>query len=385
MLFVLAAISALGSLAIQMVVPALPQIAEELAVDPQAAQHVVSFYLFGLGCGQLFAGPCADRLGRRPVLLTGLALYTAATLFAAFAPTTEALLASRVFQALGASAGLVPSRAMVGDLFDPADAGRNQATLMAVLLISPAIAPALGGVVAGAAGWRAIFFLLGAMGLAGLAYVFRYLPESLRRSENAPASNLLGDFGRLLRNTAFLRTATAIASTSAVLYMFLTASPFLLITQWHLTTQQAGLCFLVVAGGCIVGTRLVGWVERRGNAFRRGLSIIGLGAAVLLGLAIMDWAGPVALIAPMTVVGLGTGIAAPSGIAFVVRAEEGLAGTAASLAGALQMVGSGIAASLLGLVGDPSFILLASAVAMIAALALIVAPTHWKDPIPRAG
>src|SRR5690606_22932018 len=124
-------------------------------------------------------------------------------------------------------------------------------------------------------------------------------------------------------------------------------------------------------------------VERRGNAFRRGLSIIGFGAAVLLGLAVMDWAGPVALVAPMTVVGLGTGIAAPSGIAFVVRAEEGLAGTAASLSGALQMLGGGIAASLLGLIGNPSFILLAGAVAAISALALLVAPRHWNEPVLR--
>jgi DHA1 family bicyclomycin/chloramphenicol resistance-like MFS transporter len=376
----LAAISALGSLAIHMIVPALPQIAGELSVDAQTAQHVVSFYLFGLAGGQLLAGPFADRLGRRPVLLAGLTLYTASALLGAFAATTETLLTARVLQALGASAGLVTSRAMVGDLFDRSETGRRQATLMSVVLVSPAVAPALGGLIVGAAGWRAIFFLLAAAGLVGLVLLSRYLPESLQRTEGGLRSNLIADYRRLLRNTAFVRTAAAIASTSAALYMFLSAAPFLLIAEWHLSPQQAGFCFLVVAGASIVGTRLVGWFERRGNAFRQGLAIIASGAALMLLIALAGWFGPLALIGPMTIVGLGTGVAAPSGFAFVVLAEEGLAGTASSLAGALQMLGSGVAASILGLIGAPSFLLLAIGVAAISLGALLTAPGRAGTP-----
>jgi DHA1 family bicyclomycin/chloramphenicol resistance-like MFS transporter len=263
---------------------------------------------------------------------------------------------------------------MVGDLFDPAETGRRQATLMAVVLISPAVAPVVGGFIAGAVGWRAIFLLLGGAGLSALAVMARHLPESLRRTEGSPPRDLARDYGRLLRNAAFLRTAAAIAAASSALYMFLSAAPFLLITQWHLSPQQAGVCFLAVAGSSIVGTRLVGRLERRGTAFRQGLAAVTIGAAMMLAAGVAGWAGPPALIGPMMVLGLGAGIAAPSGLASVIRAEEGLAGTAASLAGALQMLGAGLAASALGLAGDPSFLLLGVGATAISAVALLIAP-----------
>src|SRR5690606_33377781 len=141
-------------MAIHMIVPALPLVAMDLGVTARAAQNVISFYLFGLGFGQLLAGPAADSFGRRPVLLVGLALYAAGATLGALAVGAESLIAARVFQGLGASAGLVTSRAIVGDLFGASEAGKHQATLMGVVLISPAVAPVVGGLIADLTGWR---------------------------------------------------------------------------------------------------------------------------------------------------------------------------------------------------------------------------------------
>lgn len=151
----LAAIAAMGSMAIHMLVPALPLIAADFAIGEARAQQVVSAYLAGLAGGQLVAGPLVDRLGRRPVMLAGLALYILGAAASAFAPQPEWLLLARLVQAAGGACGVVTARVMVGDVFGSARAAGVQATLMTIVLISPAIAPVIGGTIADLAGWRA--------------------------------------------------------------------------------------------------------------------------------------------------------------------------------------------------------------------------------------
>jgi DHA1 family bicyclomycin/chloramphenicol resistance-like MFS transporter len=142
---ILASVAALGSMAIHMLVPALPVLAGELGLNPARAQQVVSVYLGGLACGQLIAGPVADRWGRRPVLLLGLACYMLGAAGGALAANFPLLLGARLLQAMGGAAGVVASRVMVGDLFDRAEAASRQATLMTIVLLSPAISPVIGG------------------------------------------------------------------------------------------------------------------------------------------------------------------------------------------------------------------------------------------------
>src|SRR5690606_8870841 len=172
----------------------------------------------------------------------------------ALASDSLPLLAARVFQAMGASAGLVTSRVIVGDLFDRAEAGRRQATLMSVVLLSPAIAPLLGGLIAGMAGWRPIMGLLAGIGAMVLLASARFMPESRPRSGARAPGSLLQSYAALVRNRRFLRAAAAIAAASSALYMFLAIAPFLLIDRWGLSSEQAGFCFLAPAVAGICGT-----------------------------------------------------------------------------------------------------------------------------------
>ena len=378
LIVILAAISALGSLAIHMIVPALPLLSEELAIDARAAQQVVSFYLFGLAAGQFLVGPAIDRMGRRPVLLAGIAIYTLAAALGALAAGHGTLLAARVVQAIGASAGLVASRVIVGDLFDRAEAGRRQAMLMSVMLLSPALAPVLGGFVAEHFGWRPI---LGALALAGAlaaAGSARFIPESRsrtgHRAEHRIGRKLLRDYAVLAANRRFIRTAAAIAGGSSALYMFLAVAPFLLIDRWGLDADEAGLCFLLTAMAGMGGTLAVGWIERRTNALVVGLTCSATGAALLFALALSGADSVPALIGPMLVMMAGAGVTAPAGIAVIVHAEEGLSGTATSLSGGFQMIAAGSAASVIGLLGAPSFLLLSAGMLCATLLALAVAP-----------
>ena len=369
----LALVLALGSAAIHMIVPSLPALARDLAVAPRVAQQAVSIYLFGLAAGQLLAGPLVDRIGRRPVLIAGVLLYGAGAALASAAHSILWLGCGRAVQAIGGGASIVGARVIVGDLFGPTEAGRGQAQLMAVVLLSPAVAPLVGGLVSDEFGWRAVLALQALFAIAALTVVWLRIPETLPFLDTR-RRQLSGNYLRLLSNGFFLRTAVAIATCSSALYMFLTVAPFLLIDQWGGTPRQAGVYFLLTGLTAMLGAFSVGRIERRHDAFRVGLNVSLGGAALAMGLAInTSGVGP-ALIFPAMIVTFGVGVSGPAGIARVLHAEKGLAGTAASVSGALQMVTGGMTATALGLVVAPSFMALAAAMTLTLGVARVAAP-----------
>ncbi|WOF42268.1 Bcr/CflA family efflux MFS transporter [Sphingopyxis indica] len=373
----LAGISAMGSMATHMIVPALPRISDDLGIGIGTAQNVIAVYLIGLAVGQLIAGPIVDRVGRRPVLLAGLVLFVVAGFACTFAPGAALLLTARFAQGVGAAAGIVTSRVMTGDLFDKAEGGRRQANLMSVVMLSPAIAPVVGGMLADTAGWRPIFALVAAAGAAALVVVWLTVAESMPATMHRHrATHLFHRHARLVRNPRFLRTVAAIAGGSTALYMFLSVAPFLLIDNWGLSERQAGFCLLAVASGGILGTLLVGWIERRSDALRAGLScsVLGAGLAVALALYAQGGGSWAMLIGPMILVALGAGIAGPSGIAAIIHIEEGVAGTAVSLSGSIQMAASSAGAIALGHVAHPGFPILSAALLAVSLLSLAIAP-----------
>ncbi|MCX7283044.1 MAG: multidrug effflux MFS transporter [Novosphingobium sp.] len=382
----LAAIAAMGSMAIHMLVPALPLIATDFSIGEARAQQVVSIYLAGLAGGQLLAGPLADRLGRRPVMLGGLMLYILGGSAAAFARGPEPLLLARLVQALGGACGVVTARVMVGDVFGQARAAGVQATLMTIVLISPAIAPVIGGTIADLAGWRAVFAVLALAGSIALVAAWRRLSETASARRRSPQErSLLGDYARLVRNRRFVLTTMTLCAASSGLYMFLGAAPFLLIHRYGLSSAQAGLALLVIAAASIGGTRLVVVAERRSSALILGTASSATGAAIAFILAISGIEGVVPLIAPITLLGLGAGLAGPVAFNAVAFAEDGLAATATSLAGALQMLASGSAMSLLGLLTplNPLRIGCALLVAASIALASAIAATAAGQAVRR--
>ena len=167
-----------------MYLPALPTLQAHFGVDTAAVQFTLSIYFIGLACGQLMYGPIADRFGRRRPLLVGLALYTVASVLCAFAPTIEVLTASRLLQALGGCSGMVITRAMVRDRFDPTDTARIYASLVLVMGVAPILAPLVGGQLLGLIGWRAIFVALAIFGTVCWTIAYTGLSETLAmRSE----------------------------------------------------------------------------------------------------------------------------------------------------------------------------------------------------------
>lgn len=343
----LAAIAALGSLAMQLVVPSLPLMAHEFGASAIAVQKVIGIYLLGLAIGQFVAGPIADRLGRRPIMLAGLTLFIAGSIAGALAPALHWLLAARLLQALGGACGIVTGRVMVGDLFPPEEIAARQATLMSVVLISPAVAPVVGGTLAELAGWRAVFAVVAATGIASAAFAVLRLKETRKPSPHA-APRLASAWAELIRIPRFTGHALAIACGSAALYSFLASAPFLLARDHGIGPRDTGLLLLIVAGSSIVGTKFVARIERGGRGAMTGAAISASGAALMLLTALAGWHHLAALIAPMVLIGFGSGVLGPTGIARVITSRPGLEGTASSLAGATQMTASAIASSLIG-------------------------------------
>ncbi|MDE2596675.1 MAG: Bcr/CflA family efflux MFS transporter [Sphingomonadales bacterium] len=381
-ILLLAAVAALGSLATQLLVPALPQVARDLHAGVPDAQLVIGVFLIGLGAGQLLMGPLTDRIGRRPVLLAGLALYCLGSLAAAIAPVLSLLLLARAAQALGASAGVVTARVLVSDLYPPEQAAAKQATLMGVVLVSPALAPVIGGALTEWLGWRAVFGLLALAGAAGALLAATRLPVGPSRPivQDRKGKSLPRAYRLLCANRQFCAGTLAIAGNSAALYMFLGTAPFLLEHGHGLSPRETGLCMLLIAGASIGGTFMVGRIERSGNALLTGTATSMAGSLVLLALAALHFGGLAAFIGPMMLLGLGAGMTGPSGITRVIRSQPGMEGTAASLAGATQMLASALCAWLLGHFAPVDALKLALGIVPAAGLAVLAATLSRKPP-----
>ncbi|MFJ5368526.1 multidrug effflux MFS transporter [Bosea sp. CER48] len=350
---VLAMLTALGPLSTDFYLPSLPEIARVMQTDVAGAQATLSSFLFGFAAGQIFWGPLSDRLGRKPILLAGLGLFSVATLACAFAPSIEALTLARALQALGASGPIVLGRAMVRDLYDGVRAGRELARMGMFMGLVPAVAPVIGGVLQTAFGWRSTFLASLAFGFALILVIVTVMPETLRARSPQPLSPIaiFRGFGVLLRNRAFRVYVALTALAYAGLFAFISGSSFVLIGIYGLTPVQFGFSFGFGVLGFILGTilaqRLVG---------RRGMDIvIGIGVACLAGggLAMLvcvltGLGGAAGVVVPMALYACGVGLTMPQAQASAMMPFPDRAGAASSFNGLCQMLLSACVGLLVG-------------------------------------
>ncbi|WP_376984569.1 multidrug effflux MFS transporter [Bosea sp. R86505] len=350
---VLAMLTALGPLSTDFYLPSLPDIVRVMETDVAGAQATLSAFLFGFAGGQILWGPLSDRLGRRPVLLTGLALFTLATLACALAPSIEALTVARAVQALGASGPIVLGRAMVRDLYEGPRAGRELARMGMIMGLVPAVAPVLGGVLQQAFGWRSTFVASLAFAAVLAAVVGFLLPETIRTRSREPLSLLaiIRGFGTLLQNRAYRVYVGLTALAYGGLFAFISGSSFVLIGIHGLTPTQYGLSFGFGVLGFILGTilaqRLVG---RRGMDGVIGLGVICLagGGLTMLLCVLTGFAGPFGVIVPMALYACGVGLTMPQAQASAMMPFPDRAGAASSFTGLCQMLFSACVGLLVG-------------------------------------
>jgi DHA1 family bicyclomycin/chloramphenicol resistance-like MFS transporter len=372
----LACLTALGPLSTDMYLPALPGIMRDLETVNASVQLTLSMFLVGFAVGQIFYGPLADRYGRKPVLLAGLAIYAVASLACTLAPSVEVLIIARFLQAFGAAGPVVLARAVVRDLYEGPRAGQELARMGSIMGLAPAIAPFFGGLIASAGGWRFVFLVSLVFAVVVMAAIARGLPETLKQPETerfSPAA-LLRAFASLLRHGLFRAYLIIVTLTYSGLFAFISGSSFVLQDGYGLSPAVYGIAFGICAGAYVCGTVIGQKVAPRHGVERTialGVGCLAVGgAAMLVALGLAPSAASV--VAPMMIYMAGVGLALPQSQAAALMPFPERAGTASSLMGIGQMataavIGIGVSASL-----DGSGLALAAIIAVHGFLAALV-------------
>ena len=349
----LALLTALGPVAVDMYLPSFPDIGRLLGASPATVQLTLSLYMVSYAVGQIVYGPLSDRWGRIPVLRTALAIYCAASLACALAPTIETLLAARALQALGSSGAIVLARAIVRDLYSGARAGRELSLMGAIMALAPVGAPMIGGVLQSTFGWRSHFVLQIAFGLVAALFVWRKLPETLRAQTPGPfsAGGVWAGYREIMRNRAVLAYIGMLAISFAGVFAWISGASFVLQEIYGLSALQFGLAFAAASGGYLAGTALAArFVVRVGLDRTIGIGALALAIGGLAAIAAIPLGGASAipLVGAMALYAVGMGLLQPQTIAGAMMPFPHRAGTASSLVGVSQMVCAAISGVIVG-------------------------------------
>lgn len=351
-LWLLVLFTCIGPLAINLYQPSLPSVAADFSVSYADAQRTMTVYILGIALGQLIYGPLSDRFGRQPLALIGGLIFLVSNALVALAPNLEAMLAGRVLQAIGGCSGIVLTRAIVRDCYPEARAASALGTITMTMLIVPALAPLLGGVLDKAVGWRAGFWLLAVLGALQAWLAWRVLRETNRAPlASVSFASVTSGFGALLGNREFALLVMGASLSMASYFVFLAAAPYAVIDVFGATPVDYGLYNLILAAGYFVGNFMAGrYTVRWGvpKALRIGVTLFSLGALALP----LAWAvltpSPVLLFAALVPSIIGSGLLFPVLTAAALSINPRLAGSASALIGLLPMLFSALATELTG-------------------------------------
>ncbi|MGY1769678.1 multidrug effflux MFS transporter [Blastococcus sp. SYSU D00813] len=367
LLVLLGALSAFGPLSMDLYLPALPAVEDDLRAGQSPVQLTLSAVALGLAAGQLVAGPLSDRFGRRGPLLLGVGAWALASLLCALSPTVWVLVAIRLLQGLGGAAGIVLARAIVRDRYEGTEAARVFAVLASIGGAAPVLAPVVGGQLLRVTDWRGLFVVLAGIGLALLVAAAWRLPETLPPDRRVPGGvrTTLRNGRSLLRRRAFLAAVLSQGLAFGALFTYISGSSFVLQDGFGLSAQQFSLVFAANGVGIVLAgqvSRVL--VARTGSRLlvRAGLGAQALGSAALLVAALAGAGLPVVLPALFVVVSA-TGLVLPNATALAMADAARTAGTASALVGVGQFAVAGVGAPLAGL--GPAGTLLPMAAVML--------------------
>ena len=346
-----------GTLAMHMFIPALPDAARQLGSSNGQMQQTITVYIMGMALGQLIYGPMSDALGRRPVLLAGLSLYTVASLLAFIAPSTDMLIGARLLQALGGCAGLALGRAIARDTATPENAVGSLALLNLMMMIGPGISPSIGSGLDAVFGWRSIFAALALMGLVTAICVWRLLPETGRPTGQLNWRTVRTDYRTLLGSPQFLGFAIGGGGATTSLYAFIAAAPFIFIEQLHTSKAEVGLILGLLMGGMALGNVLARQLIQRVSLDKLmlGGNLLSLSCAgALLALTLMQQLNVVLAVSLMTLFTIGSGMTSPAALAKALGVHPQLTGSAAGVYGFAQMAVGGICTMAASVGDNPS-------------------------------
>jgi MFS transporter, DHA1 family, multidrug resistance protein len=355
--WLLVLITLTGTLAMHMFVPALPDVTRSFGVSKAEMQLTVTVYIVGLAFGQLIYGPMSDGLGRRRMLLIGMAVFAVAGFAAALATGVKSLIAARLLQALGGCAGLSLGRAIVRDVAKPSEMVRDLATLNVAMVIGPGLAPLVGSWLTTWFGWRSLFVMLASIGTLVFLLIWRLLPETSQPTGKVSFSTMARDSTRLLRMSSFVGFSLTGGCATTSLYAFIVAAPFIISFQLqrplHETGLYLGLMVLNVSSGSFITRHLSHRVAAVKILMTANLLAVSC-AVVLLAIAMLGTVTMVNLMGPMFLLTLAAGASSPAALTKALEVDSNMVGSASGLYGFTQMAIGAICTVAVGLFEDPA-------------------------------
>jgi MFS transporter, DHA1 family, multidrug resistance protein len=353
---VLGGLTMFGPLSLDLYLPALPQLADDLNASASAAQLSITACLVGLAVGQLLAGPLSDRLGRKRPLIIGLVAYLLASIACALAPSATVLIVLRLIQGLGGAAGIVISRAIARDLYSGSALMIFFSRLLLIAGLAPVLAPILGGQLSLIMSWRGIFGVLAGFGAVLLLAGWFGLKETL-----PPERRIVGGFRRtvqgyntLLHDRFFVGCALSSGLAGATMFAYIAGSTFVLQRIYGMSPQGFSFVFGGISLGLVAAAQIgarIALVWPLTRVLGLGLMINLFGATALLVTVITGLPMGV-LIGALVVMVCAVGLIFPTANALAMADYPDLAGTASSLQGLSQFVFGAVAAPLVGIAGE---------------------------------
>jgi DHA1 family bicyclomycin/chloramphenicol resistance-like MFS transporter len=350
----LAACSALGPVATNLFLPALPELQRYFDVPVASAQMSISAYLIAFACGILWAGPLSDRYGRRPIIIGGVLVFAAGSMIAALAAALPMLVAGRIVQAVGASAGITVTRAIVSDLTSGDELARMLAILTMVMVVGTTVSPVIGGELAVRFGWHSGFLLLLILAILLLAACFWLLPEThplATRGDARSARELARQARAVVAKPVFLGYVIQAGVIYATFLAFISIAPYVMTRVLGRSPTDFGLWYMLLSAGYFLGNLSVSSLARRFPGAR--LISVGLmaqlaGAVLGLMLVLAGHWDPAFIFGPQLLISYGQGLALPNLTARAVRLAPGFAGVASSLIGFSQQAIAAISVQAMG-------------------------------------
>ncbi|AJW41428.1 Multidrug resistance transporter, Bcr/CflA [Rhodococcus sp. B7740] len=386
-ILVLGALIALGPLTIDMYLPALPAIADDLNTPSSAVQLTLAGTLIGLALGQLVIGPLSDIVGRRLPLIVGTGVHILASVACIVAPNIAVLGGLRVVQGLGAAAAAVVAMAIVRDLFSGRAAATVLSRLMLVMGVAPVLAPSLGGAVLLVGSWRLVFAALAIMGVALMTLAIVSLRETLppERRRASGVMPVLRTYRSLLRDAQFVVLVLVAALAMSSLFAYIAGSSFVLQEEFGLDEQQFAIVFAAGAISLIGASQLNVLLLGRFAPVQivlAALSFAVLAGGVMAVLAIAEIGGMAGFVIPLWFVLGAVGFVMPNAPALALSRHGEAAGGAAALLGAAQFGLGAIVAPIVGALGNDavavSTTMVATSAAALAAQGVVTARTSSR-------
>lgn len=370
---VLGSLAAIGPLSLDMYLPALPALAEELGSTTSATQLSLTACMLGLALGQLIAGPISDVRGRRFPLIVGIAVYAIVSALCFLAPNIWVFVGLRFIQGLAGAAGIVISRASVRDLYSGVELTKFFALLMLINGAAPILAPIVGAEVLVFTSWRGVFAILGVLGTLMLLAVVFGLKETLpvNRRSSGGIRGTLSTFRRLAGDRVFMGYALTQGFVMAAMFAYISGSPFVLQELFGVSPRTYSLIFGMNGAGIIIASQVAGRLAGRVAARKllaSGLTLTAAGAVLLL-LAIWTNAGLSLIIPGFFLLVSSVGLVSTTTTSLALQSQGQSAGSASALLGMLSFIIGGLAAPLVGIGGNDTALPLVIVIASLVVVA----------------